>query len=108
MKKFMADETGDPVRFGCDGLDNVKKMKELADNQHFINTKICCIGGAEDTIMGDESGLNFVHDLAREARSHFKSERVFEWMQGGRHESYPDGNVLNFLFYNKPTTENEA
>jgi hypothetical protein len=101
-KKFMADETGDPVRFGCDGLDNTKKLRELEGNPHFTNTKICCIGAASDIIMGDDHGLNFVHDLLREAHAHFREEQIFGFMQRGGHGSRPQEEVFDFLIRSTP------
>jgi hypothetical protein len=100
-KKFIADETGVPATYGCDGFDSAKKLKEVAEKTNFKNTKYCFTGALNDVFMANlERGgeQNFTNDLHAIVAPVAKG-RVHKELQSGDHETPCDSReMIKFLF----------
>ena len=65
-------------KLGCDGLDNVKKLRQVVASANFSKTKYYFLGTEDDFLMGDyqpgRSGKNFIRELHRTVKAALRDQ----------------------------------
>jgi len=84
-KKILFAETNDPASYGCDGLNNENKLRELSQDPRFDRTKFYIIGMIQDVVNGTPPPPDTNFSLRLKRAAHDQTRARLDMQQSNHH-----------------------